>query len=243
VSVRAILFDLGDTVVRLEPFPADVAADLEVELNAHFGPGRHAIAAKIAARIAEDAREAHRTARRDEVDIPAIVRSVLAEAGIASPATLAMAVADAHGRADVGRIHEVPGRAQFLDGLRGRGYRLAIVSNTTTRSELLIGMLERFGLLPYFDALVFSSQIGVRKPHAAIYEAALREVATKPTDALFVGDRLREDVLGPRQLGMRGVLTHEFVQDAHSGEPDAIIPRLVDLEGVLEDLNAHRSSA
>ncbi|MCA9831630.1 MAG: HAD family hydrolase [Dehalococcoidia bacterium] len=243
MSVRAVLFDLGDTVVRLDPFPSDVAGAFEVELSAYFGPRCHAIAVNVAARIAEDVREAHRTVRRDEVDIPAIVRAVLTEAGIASPETLASGVADAHGRADVGRILDVPGRAQFLDGLCGRGYRLAIVSNTTTRSELLVGMLERFGLLPYFDALVFSSQVGVRKPHAAIYEAALRELAIEPTDALFVGDRLREDVLGPRQLGMRAVLTHEFVQDAHSGEPDAIISRLVDLEGVLEHLNAHRSSA
>ncbi len=243
MNIRAVLFDLGDTLVRLGPFPTDLVPIFEEALPAAVGSRRRDVAGTIASRVATDVSTAHQAARREEVDIPRVVRAAFTEVGLDCPDVLAMALADAHGRADVGRIHDVPGRAVFLDALRARGYRLAIVSNTTTRAELLSEMLDRFSLLPYFEAIVYSSREGVRKPHPDVYEAALRQLAVDPSDALFVGDRLREDVLGPRRLGMRGVLTHEFFQDAHAGEPDAVLSRLVDLEAVLEDLSARTSSA
>ncbi|MGD9933393.1 MAG: HAD family hydrolase [Dehalococcoidia bacterium] len=243
MTIRAVLFDLGDTLVRLEPFPADLAHVFEEALPAGMGPARPDIASAVALLVASDVRNAHQAARREEVDIPGVVRSAFADLGLDCPDSLAATLADAHGRADVDRIHDVPGRAVFLDNLRRRGYRLGIVSNTTTRAELLSGMLGRFGLLPYFEAVVYSSREGVRKPHPGVYEAALSQLAIEPSAALFVGDRLREDVLGPRRLGMRGVLTHEFFQDAHAGEPDAVLSRLVELEQVLDDLSAHTSSA
>ena len=241
--IRAVLFDLGDTLVRLEPFPADLVPAFEEALPAAMGSGRRAIAGAVAVKVASDVRTAHQSGQRLEVDIPSVVRAAFDELGLDCPDALATNLADVHGRADVGRIHDVPGRAPFLDGLRGRGYRLGIVSNTTTRAELLSGMLANFGLLPYFDAVVYSSREGVRKPHPDVYEAALRQMAVEPSAALFVGDRLREDVLGPQSLGMRGVLTHEFFQDGHAGEPDAVLARLVDLGEVMEHLSGRMSSA
>lgn len=243
MDVRAILFDLGDTLVRLDPLPSDLVPVFEAALPPSLGSRRPELAEAVARLVGAAGRQAHQLASRDEVDIPALVRAACQALGVDCPLSLATSVADAHGEADIARIRDVPGRAAFLDALRSRGYRLAIVSNTTTRGPLLTAMLARFGLLPFFDAVVYSSAVGVRKPHPEVYEAALRFLAVEPEAALFVGDRLREDVLGPRRLGMRGVLTHEFVQDAHAGEPDAVLSQLVELLPVLDVLNARTSSA
>lgn len=56
------------------------------------------------------------------------------------------------------------------------------------------------------DAVVFSSEVGWRKPAAELYRAALAELGTLPESTLFVGDKLEEDYLGPRAIGMRAVM-------------------------------------
>jgi putative hydrolase of the HAD superfamily len=50
---------------------------------------------------------------------------------------------------------------------------------------------------------VFSSEIGRRKPDAAIFEHALGAIGVDAADALFVGDTLATDIAGAAALGMR----------------------------------------
>jgi len=54
--------------------------------------------------------------------------------------------------------------------------------------------------------LVTSAQIGYRKPHPRIYQATLDRAGFSTADAVFVGDSLRTDVLGPQRAGIRSVL-------------------------------------
>ena len=61
------------------------------------------------------------------------------------------------------------------------------------------------GLAERLDFSVFSSEVGTRKPHAAIFERALEALGVRPENALFVGDRLYEDVRGSGEMGMRTV--------------------------------------
>jgi putative hydrolase of the HAD superfamily len=60
---------------------------------------------------------------------------------------------------------------------------------------------------------VFSSEIGKRKPHPAIFEAVLERLGVAPGDALFVGDRRLEDVQGAKELGMTTVQALWFRAD------------------------------
>jgi FMN phosphatase YigB (HAD superfamily) len=230
VAITTVLFDLGDTVVKLGAFPFDLGPAFEAVLR----DGGHQCAlagAELAALVAAETRAASLEAREREVEIAAVIAAAASMDGDACHA-----LADVWGFADVGRIANVAGRPEFLAGLLGRGLRLGIVSNTTTRPELLTAMLVEFGLREYFDVLVYSSEIGTRKPHAAIYESALTALGANPRETLFVGDRLREDVLGPTRLGMTAVLTHEFYRDAHNGEPYAVIQRLDEVVSVLDGL-------
>jgi len=67
------------------------------------------------------------------------------------------------------------------------------------------GALEE-GLLELFDVVILDSQHSVSKPDPAIYRIALEEAKVDPQDALMVGDRLDNDVVPARRLGMRAVL-------------------------------------
>jgi len=110
----------------------------------------------------------------------------------------------------------------LLESLRGRGLRLGLVSNAFDPGWLLHRDLEQMGLSQRLDFSVFSSEVGVRKPHPAIFERALEALEVEPERALFVGDRLYEDVRGAAELGMTTVQALWYRADEHpdGAEPD-----------------------
>jgi putative hydrolase of the HAD superfamily len=71
------------------------------------------------------------------------------------------------------------------------------------------------------DVMVFSTEVGVRKPDPAIFLDALGRLGVDPVDALFVGDRLDVDVHGAANVGMTTVQALWFNAD---DSPAAIEP-------------------
>lgn len=57
-----------------------------------------------------------------------------------------------------------------------------------------------------FDTVVTSFEVGWRKPHPAIYRAALHELRADPAAAVLVGDTYRADHQGPTRAGIRALL-------------------------------------
>lgn len=104
----------------------------------------------------------------------------------------------AHG--DAYRVFpEVPA---VLAELRDLGLDLVVISNWDDR---LPGVLAELGLGGYFTAVVCSAEVGVEKPHPAIFEHALARLGRLPEEVLHVGDRVREDVEGALALGMEAL--------------------------------------
>ena len=67
-----------------------------------------------------------------------------------------------------------------------------------------------------------SSEVGKRKPHPEIFERALEALEIEPNEALFVGDRLYEDIRGAGEVGLTTVQAVWFRADEHPAgrEPD-----------------------
>lgn len=92
----------------------------------------------------------------------------------------------------------------LLETLRGRGLKLALVSNAFDPPDLARAELDRLGVLERLDAVVFSGEAGARKPDAAVFLHALELLGgVAPADALMVGDRLVEDIGGAAAAGLR----------------------------------------
>jgi putative hydrolase of the HAD superfamily len=96
------------------------------------------------------------------------------------------------------------GVADLLADLAGR-YRLAVVSNTH-EPDLVPGHLAAMGVAGLFAAVVTSVEVGRRKPHPAVYAAALDRLGATAAEAVFVGDSVGPDFTGPTAAGMRAYL-------------------------------------
>ncbi len=130
------------------------------------------------------------------------------------------------------------GAVETLTALKAEGLLLGAISNTIQPARFLGTSLGQWGLGDIFDVRVYSSDVGVAKPHPKIFRAALDELGVAAEDAVYVGDRLVHDVGGSQAVGMKGVL----IEVAHRVEshptivPDARIKELPELLDVLPRL-------
>jgi putative hydrolase of the HAD superfamily len=120
--------------------------------------------------------------------------------------------------------HEILASARaLLDSLRSFGLRIGIVANSwPDPGRVIRADAERFGLADGVDAMVFSEEVGVRKPDAEIFRIACRRLGVEPREAMYVGDNLETDVRGAANVGMTTVQALWFrADDAPAAvEPD-----------------------
>ena len=102
-----------------------------------------------------------------------------------------------------------------------RDHRLAVVTNTH-QPDLVPNHLDAMGLLPCFEAVVTSVEVGWRKPHPLIYATALDALGVDAGSAVFVGDTYTPDFVGPEEAGITA-----FLVDPHGRAPvPATAPRV-----------------
>jgi HAD superfamily hydrolase (TIGR01509 family) len=211
-ELAAVVFDYGDTLMQFRYDPAVHARSLALVAE-RLGAGR--LEGEQLLGPVDELLSAAMVARGElgELDYVAVVREALAGLGVeAAPAQVVAAMRAAQRVWDGNReLH--PATIELLEGLRRRGLAVGLVSNTIDPWEVMADDLELMGIAGLIDAAVFSSQLGVRKPHPAIYRHTLDRLGVAPEQALFVGDRVREDVTGPAGVGMRTCLAVYFRQD------------------------------
>lgn len=129
-------------------------------------------------------------------------------------------------------------RTRCWRALRDRGLKLGVVSNAFDPPALLHRDLADAGISARVDHAVFSSEVGTRKPHAAIFERSLGALGVEPAEAVFVGDRLYEDVRGAAEVGMTTVQALWFRADDHpdGGKPDYQAFTQLDVLNVVDRL-------
>lgn len=116
----------------------------------------------------------------------------------------------------------------LLKELRQRGFVVGAISDWETSLPTLLANL---GLAPYLDALAVSEIVGVAKPHPRLFQEALRQINLPPETALHIGDWYELDVCGARAAGM-----HTVLFDWHGRRPEADCPRVTTFNELAETL-------
>lgn len=127
-----------------------------------------------------------------------------------------------------------PEHMRLLEELAGR-YRLALVSNFD-HGPTARRVLRDHGVAGFFHTTVISAELGRRKPHATIFEAALRGVGVSAAEALFIGDSVGDDVVGAHAAGVPVAWLNVKGAPLQPGTPPPqhVIAQLTELRGVLE---------
>lgn len=96
-----------------------------------------------------------------------------------------------------------PEAVGVLEGLRNKGISTCVISNLASPYKEPFFTL---GIDRLVDRAFFSCVIGIKKPDPAIYRMALASLAVEPREVLMVGDKVINDVHGPKFVGMDAVL-------------------------------------
>ena len=95
-----------------------------------------------------------------------------------------------------------PDAKSTLAALIQMGYKLGIIANQKLGTA---ERLENWGLRQYFDVIAASAEIGYAKPDKRIFEKALEMAGCTARESVMVGDRLDNDMIPTKALGMRTV--------------------------------------
>lgn len=98
--------------------------------------------------------------------------------------------------------------AAYFARLRPR-YRTGIISNSFVGARQR--EQERYGFGDMCDVIVYSHEVGVRKPDRRIYEIACERLGVQPEEMIFLDD-VEEAVAAARELGIQGVLFNDNAQ-------------------------------
>jgi putative hydrolase of the HAD superfamily len=237
--IRAVLFDWGDTLMRFAYDPELVSAGHRAGLEA-IGRDELPEAAAVTAHFRERYEPFFWVPGTiEELEYPGLVRELLAEFGLEASDEEVTRFLEAEHAAWAPARQLGASSLALLEALRDRGLKVGLVSNAFDPAPLLHRTLAEMGLAERLDVAVFSSEVGKRKPHPAIFERALEQLGVRPEETLFVGDRLYEDVRGAAELGMRTVQAVWFTADENRDgrEPDfqAFTPH--DVLNVVRRLN------
>ncbi len=239
--VRGILFDFGHTLVDFQRTQEALHSAYEeirarIEAVAYMEvPEFLDLVERVAGGVDRLVAESYEQRRMEEVDQAELFRQSLSGIGFDLPDDVIEHIVALDHSAYSNSITVEPEVLAALDELRRARYRMGLVSNISLRPDLMRADLERMGLAKYLDAMVFSSEVGLRKPDPRIFQEALDRLGIEPQETVFVGDRLYDDVSGAQAVGMRAVLTRQFRQeDDPDYAPDAVISHLSELPEVLD---------
>lgn len=128
---------------------------------------------------------------------------------------------------------------ETLEVLKSRGYRLGIISNTSDDQNVQ-GIVNQLGLRPYFEYILTSAALGIRKPDMRIFQAALDHFQVPPVAAAMVGDLLQTDVLGANQMGIYSIWIIRRARVPGEGElriqPQAVVTALNQIPPLLVEV-------
>jgi FMN phosphatase YigB (HAD superfamily) len=210
-NLKAILFDMGSTLLEFENYTWEVLArscaekgykflvesGLTVPKFEEFGLLLRDEFIKTRAEVEENLKE---------FKFEQVAGNIFSRLNFNTSDGLYHSFLDRYYEPVTDQITLIDGAEEILGYFKKLGLKIGIISNTIFQEKYHLKELQRFGLFSYLDFYIFSSTFGVRKPHPLIFYEALDELEVDASQAVFVGDRLVEDVGGAQKAGMKGIL-------------------------------------
>jgi putative hydrolase of the HAD superfamily len=136
----------------------------------------------------------------------------------------------------IAAITPYPHVAETLLALRGRGLKLAVVTDAHNGNAMK--RLKKAGLFEFFDAVISGDMSGKKKPSPEPFLLGMEKLGVTASETMLVGDSIRRDIIPAKALGMLAVHAvygdRNFHEGERNGEEHYSISRLFDLIGVID---------
>jgi putative hydrolase of the HAD superfamily len=204
---RAILFDLGYTLLRHHPAGPRLYQGILAEQGFPVDEQQMADASQLARQFYVDAT---RSGRDFEVSMEEAVAFwdeyntlILERVGVPRERQreLSELIYTTAWQPEAWTVF--PETVPTLQDLRARGFRMAVVSNFVDTLQAVCALHQ---LTPYFDTIISSVEARAMKPDPRIFRIATRRLGVDAADAWHIGDNYWADVLGARAAGITPVL-------------------------------------
>ena len=125
----------------------------------------------------------------------------------------------------------------LLAGLYGK-YKLGVIANQTLGTK---ERLDNWGIGKYFDVVMASAEAGCAKPDPKLFSMALEQAKCEPSEAIMIGDRLDNDIIPAKKLGMKtiwvrqGYAIFQSIND-EAERPDYIVDTIDELIEMKDNL-------
>jgi putative hydrolase of the HAD superfamily len=239
VTVEAVLFDAGETLLSPHPSFAHVFSEVLTERGSGVTPED---VSRAFARVAPlfppqqvvDEMDGGLWSVSEQVSRKfwgAVYTSAFQEMGVTDDGTFVDALYERFTRFESYRLF--PDVLPALEGLRASGIRVGLISNF---ESWLKDMLEHWGIHDVFDVAVISGIEGIEKPDPKIFNVALERMGVTAEVSAYVGDHPEIDVVGSEAVGMLGILI-----DRKERHTDHRGVRITDLGSLQAALNGPRA--
>ncbi len=133
-----------------------------------------------------------------------------------------------------GHQEMLQGAADMVRGLADDGVALAVVSNTVFRdAECYWGDFAAVGLDGFLSGIVTSVDVGWRKPHLGVFDAALALTGVPANRTAMVGNSERCDIVPALELGMTAILVAIEEPPPVFSRADAVAVSLKDVPAIV----------
>jgi HAD superfamily hydrolase (TIGR01549 family) len=126
----------------------------------------------------------------------------------------------------------IAGADTLLKHLRATGVQIVIVTNSTVVEQH--PKLAFLGIAELVDVLIISEEVGIAKPHRAIFDAALTQAGRQPNEVVMVGDSWSNDIIGAYGVGIRAVWLNRFGAPCPDASIATEINTLEPIEAIAE---------
>jgi putative hydrolase of the HAD superfamily len=143
--------------------------------------------------------------RYPELDLELVFKNILNKEGLDNP-FLAESCCKLHRLLSRERFQLFPDSLPVLREMKRNGYPLAVVSDA--QKVYCIEEGKMLGLNQFLDHSILSTHFGFKKPDPRLFTIACDLLEIPPAEAVYIGDSIKRDIKGPKQIGMLVILVN-----------------------------------
>ncbi|RLI45966.1 hypothetical protein DRO61_09850 [Candidatus Bathyarchaeota archaeon] len=234
MNLKAVLFDLGGTLID---FDDEGLFSGRKALHDFLVQKKYDVILDRVVQISKEVWETY-TIFADktmiEVEFQILMKSILYQLQIDDYANIELieeAIMKFYWPIIEGSYH-LKGASKLLLKLQENGIKLGLV--TDNESEFFHnGLLQKYDFEHFFDSIIVSYKLGIRKPHKTMFLKCLDTLNIKPSEAIFIGDKPIHDIRGAKNIGLQCIWMKRRAYDDVPIKPDWTVESIKQIEEIL----------